>query len=101
VLGTGPWLNLLVALALLLPNLGVGVRRLHDTGKSGWLLLLALIPLAGVIILIVFFCQEGTRRREPVRPRSQGCRRLLARPAGGAARPAGCCAPRLSGGSIH
>ncbi|HIW62363.1 MAG TPA: DUF805 domain-containing protein [Candidatus Stackebrandtia excrementipullorum] len=42
------------AFAVLLPSLAVAVRRLHDTGKSGWSLLLGLIPLAGPIILIVF-----------------------------------------------
>lgn len=49
----------LVSLALLLPSLAVGVRRLRDTGRSGWLLLLALIPLVGIIILIVFWAQKS------------------------------------------
>ena len=48
-------------LATLVPYLAVGVRRLHDTDKSGWFLLLGLIPLVGAIILIVFFATEGTR----------------------------------------
>ncbi|MDR0447996.1 MAG: DUF805 domain-containing protein [Treponema sp.] len=46
-------------LATLIPNLAVGARRLHDTNRSGWLLLLSLIPLAGIIILIVFWAMEG------------------------------------------
>ena len=50
---------LVVALALLLPALAVTVRRLHDTGRSGWMILLALIPLVGSIILIVFECQDS------------------------------------------
>jgi uncharacterized membrane protein YhaH (DUF805 family) len=50
----------LASLALLLPNLAVGARRLHDTDRSGWFLLLALIPLIGIIILIVWWCQRGT-----------------------------------------
>jgi uncharacterized membrane protein YhaH (DUF805 family) len=50
----------LVALAVLLPSLAVGVRRLHDTGRSGWWLLLGLIPVIGGIILIVFCVMEGT-----------------------------------------
>ena len=48
-------------LATLLPSLGVGVRRLHDIDKSGWFLLLWLIPIVGAIILIVWACQAGTR----------------------------------------
>ena len=47
------------ALVVLLPGLGVQARRLHDIGKSGWFLLLAFIPLIGVIILIVWYCQDG------------------------------------------
>jgi len=47
-------------LAMLLPNLGVGVRRLHDTGRSGWWWLIGLIPLIGLIVLIVFFATKGT-----------------------------------------
>ncbi len=49
----------LAALALLLPGLAVAVRRLHDTGRSGWWLLIALVPFAGAIVLIVFFCQDS------------------------------------------
>ena len=46
-------------LAVLIPSLAVGARRLHDTGKSGWFQLLGLIPFVGIIILIVFWAQEG------------------------------------------
>lgn len=46
-------------LAMLLPNLGVSVRRLHDTGRSGWWLLIGLIPLIGIILLIVWFATKG------------------------------------------
>ena len=53
-------LNSLANLALLLPNLAVAARRLHDTDRSGWFLLLAFIPLIGIIILIVWWCQRGT-----------------------------------------
>jgi Predicted membrane protein len=49
----------LYSLAVLLPGLGVTVRRLHDTGKSGWFILLGLIPLVGEIILIVFCAQDS------------------------------------------
>ena len=47
------------SLAVLLPGLAVAVRRLHDIGKSGWWLLIALVPFVGAIILIVFFVKEG------------------------------------------
>ncbi|MGY2128936.1 DUF805 domain-containing protein [Blastococcus sp. SYSU DS0617] len=52
-------LSLLLSLALLIPSLAVGVRRLHDTGKSGWWLLIGLVPLIGFIVLIVFFVQDS------------------------------------------
>lgn len=48
----------LFSLATLLPSLAVGARRLHDTDKSAWFLLLGLIPVIGWIILIVFYVQE-------------------------------------------
>jgi uncharacterized membrane protein YhaH (DUF805 family) len=46
-------------LAVLIPSLAVGARRLHDTGRSGWWLLIALIPVLGVLVLLVFFAQDG------------------------------------------
>ena len=57
--GSYPVISGIVALALLLPGLAVGVRRLHDTGRSGWWLLLAIIPLIGAIILIIWFCGDS------------------------------------------
>lgn len=53
------WLSSIAGVVFLVPNLAVAARRLHDTGRSGWFLLLGLIPLVGTIILIVFFAQEG------------------------------------------
>ena len=53
-------LGLIYALAVLIPGLAVGVRRLHDTDKSGWWLLLAFIPIVGLIVLIVFWATDGT-----------------------------------------
>jgi uncharacterized membrane protein YhaH (DUF805 family) len=51
----------IVGLALFIPSLAVTVRRLHDQDKSGWLVLLPLIPLVGGIILLVFMLLEGTQ----------------------------------------
>jgi uncharacterized membrane protein YhaH (DUF805 family) len=56
---TGGPVSALVFLALLVPSLAVSVRRLHDTGRSGWWLLIALIPLVGIILLIVWWTQES------------------------------------------
>ena len=46
-------------LAVLLPAIGVSIRRLHDTNRSGWWLLIALFPIVGAIVLIVFYAQAG------------------------------------------
>lgn len=56
--GNGP-IQGLVSLALFLPQLAVGVRRLHDTGRSGWWLLIALVPMVGLIVLLVFMVLPG------------------------------------------
>ncbi|MDQ1287710.1 MAG: hypothetical protein QG622_1275 [Actinomycetota bacterium] len=57
VVGTS-FITGLVALPIFLPLLGVSVRRLHDTGRSGWFILLDLIPLIGGLILLVFYIQD-------------------------------------------
>jgi uncharacterized membrane protein YhaH (DUF805 family) len=56
------------SLAMLVPSLAVTVRRLHDTGRSGWWILLAFIPLVGEIVLLVFMVldsQPGTNEYGP------------------------------------
>jgi uncharacterized membrane protein YhaH (DUF805 family) len=55
-----PVLTLLALLALFLPTLAGTVRRLHDTDHSGWMILIAMVPLVGPIIYLVFMCQRGT-----------------------------------------
>ena len=50
-----PLIGQLIALATILPTTGITCRRLHDVGKSGWLQLLALIPVIGVLI-VLFLC---------------------------------------------
>lgn len=59
LIGVDDFITGLYSLLVLLPTLAVGVRRLHDTGRSGWWLLIALIPIVGAIILIVFFCEDS------------------------------------------
>lgn len=48
-------------LVTFLPGLAVGVRRLHDTNRSGAAILLALIPIVGGILLLIYMCTEGDR----------------------------------------
>lgn len=50
----------LYALAMFVPSLAVAVRRLHDTGKTGWLLLLGFVPVVGPIVLLVFYLLDST-----------------------------------------
>ncbi|WP_205289410.1 DUF805 domain-containing protein [Lysobacter sp. TY2-98] len=50
----------LVSLALIVPSLAVQARRFHDQDKSGWLVLLNLIPSIGGLIVLVMLCMEGT-----------------------------------------
>lgn len=53
-------LTALLTLALLLPSLGIGARRLHDIDRSAWWLLIGIIPFVGWIILIYWYVQPGT-----------------------------------------
>lgn len=55
-----PILHLIYALAVLLPSIGVGIRRLHDTDRSGWWMLIAFVPFIGGIWLLVLMVLEGT-----------------------------------------
>jgi uncharacterized membrane protein YhaH (DUF805 family) len=54
----GSILSLIACLALLIPSLAAGCRRLHDINKTGWIQLVGLIPLIGIIILIVLWIKE-------------------------------------------
>lgn len=51
--------NSIYSLVVLLPSLAVSARRLHDIGRSGWWLLLGLIPVIGMLVLIYWFIQPG------------------------------------------
>lgn len=59
--GVGGVISSLFALASFIPSLAVSIRRLHDQDRSGWLLLLVLIPFLGWFALLVLMCLEGTR----------------------------------------
>ncbi|MFQ6370893.1 DUF805 domain-containing protein [Shewanella sp. YIC-542] len=54
------WVGMLYSLALLLPSIALAARRLHDTDRSGWWQLLGFIPVLGWIVLLVFYCLDGT-----------------------------------------
>lgn len=60
MLGTFGILNAIGSLAILLPSIAVGVRRLHDRDMVGWWYLIAFIPAVGAIALIIIFCLKGT-----------------------------------------
>lgn len=72
--GGGGLLSVLYALAVLLPGLAVGVRRLHDIGRTGWWVLIGLIPIIGQLVLIYFWVQdsEGDENRFGPNPKGAG-----------------------------
>lgn len=51
--------SMIFSLALLVPNISVGARRLHDTGRSGWWQLIYFVPLIGMVVMIVFLVQDS------------------------------------------
>ena len=59
LLSIGGYLTGIFALVHLLPSLGVTVRRLHDTGRSGWWILLSFIPIIGALVLLYFMVISG------------------------------------------
>lgn len=52
-------LGILYSLAVFIPGLAVSIRRLHDVGKSGWMILISLIPLIGTIWLLVLMVRDS------------------------------------------
>lgn len=58
---SGQPLRLLMSLAIFLPSLAVAVRRLHDIGRSGWWLLIQVVPIIGGLILLWWYVQPGDK----------------------------------------
>jgi uncharacterized membrane protein YhaH (DUF805 family) len=65
-------LYVLYGLAVLLPSIGVSVRRLHDSGKSGWWLLLNFVPFVGAIVLLVFYVLDSDPGENKYGPNPKG-----------------------------
>lgn len=63
-----PLLSSIFSIIMILPNLAVTVRRLHDTGRSGWMFLIIFIPLIGVIWLLILLVTEGDIGRNQYGP---------------------------------
>lgn len=61
--GESRYLSVFFSLGVFLPHLAVLVRRLHDTGRSGWWAVLELFPLVGTLVLLVFCVQPGTKEQ--------------------------------------
>ena len=59
LIGTYPLIGLLFSLAFFIPTLAVMVRRLHDTGRSGWWWFIQLVPIIGSIIFLVFMVLDS------------------------------------------
>jgi uncharacterized membrane protein YhaH (DUF805 family) len=55
-----PIIGVVVSLGLLLPGLSVSIRRLHDTDRTGWWILIGLVPIVGAILLLIWYCTKGT-----------------------------------------
>lgn len=53
-------MGMLYSLAVLIPTIAVSVRRLHDTDRTGWWLLIALVPVIGAIAVLVFMVLDST-----------------------------------------
>jgi uncharacterized membrane protein YhaH (DUF805 family) len=67
-----PFLIFLYSLAVFLPSLGVSIRRLHDTDRTGWWFLIGFIPLIGAIVLLVFFATDSQLGSNQYGPNPKG-----------------------------
>lgn len=71
-------LSSLYGLAVLIPSLAVAVRRLHDTGRSGWWWLISLVPLIGAVVLLIFAAQDSQPGSNKYGPNPKGAASALA-----------------------
>lgn len=55
-------------LVILLPSIAVSVRRLHDTGRTGWWILFSFVPVIGFIVLLIFFVSDSKPRENEYGP---------------------------------
>lgn len=53
------WLNTIYSLICVIPSFSIAARRLHDTGRTGWWQLILFIPLVGLVVMLVFLCQDS------------------------------------------
>lgn len=67
-----PFLTIIYGLGILIPNIAVVVRRLHDVGKSGWMYFVGLIPLVGPIWLLVLYCTDSEYGENQYGPNPKG-----------------------------
>ena len=66
------FLSTLYYVAVIVPYLAVIIRRLHDTERTGWWILIAFIPIVGVLVLLVFLILQGTRGENRYGPDPKG-----------------------------
>jgi uncharacterized membrane protein YhaH (DUF805 family) len=59
-LSAGQPLTVLACIAIIVPSIAVTIRRLHDTSRSGWWILIGVVPVVGNLILLFFYIQAGT-----------------------------------------
>jgi len=72
ILGLGGALGWIFTLAFLLPGTAVAVRRLHDTGRSGWWMLVGLIPVIGTLVLVPFLLLDSQPGSNEYGPNPKG-----------------------------
>ncbi|MEO5502076.1 MAG: DUF805 domain-containing protein [Ginsengibacter sp.] len=66
------YIYFIYAFLMIIPGLALSVRRLHDVGKSGWFIFIALIPLVGAIWLLVLFCTDSVPGANKYGPNPKG-----------------------------
>lgn len=59
---------LVFAIGIIIPSIAVAIRRMHDTGRSGWWLLVGFVPVIGFFVILYFFVQRGTVGSNPWGP---------------------------------